>query len=425
MKEKLVNLFQKLGSRMTKMSNSPYLQAISGAMMGTLGLLIVGSISVLGLVLPKNYSFLSVLSHLAPTFSKLNTITIGSMSLYISVMVAYFFIKKIDENENGVAAGVISLLCFLIVTPLEATDNGNVIPTTWLGSSGVFCALIVGLVSARIFLELKRRKLVIKMPQGVPPMVTSVFASLIPTIVIGVIFAVINMIFGATSFGNMHQFIYSMVQVPLQGIGGSIAGIVVISIIGQILWFFGIHGGNVVLPVVQAVLMSMDAENLNAIAAGMTPPNITGYAFYQIIGWGGYSLGLVLLMLRAKSKQYRDVGKVSILPMLFGIGEPVMFGTPLVLNFDLFVPLVTNTGICYIISYILIKIGIVSRFSGVAAIFGLPIGAYAAVEGSVSIVILHLILQLVVGPLLWYPWFRRLDKKTYQRECEAAGKAEC
>ena len=86
MKEKLVNLFQKLGSRMTKMSNSPYLQAISGAMMGTLGLLIVGSISVLGLVLPKNYSFLSVLSHLAPTFSKLNTITIGSMSLYISCL---------------------------------------------------------------------------------------------------------------------------------------------------------------------------------------------------------------------------------------------------------------------------------------------------------------------------------------------------
>lgn len=163
----------------------------------------------------------------------------------------------------------------------------------------------------------------------------------------------------------------------------------------------------------------MDVQNLNALTAGTALPNITGYAFFNIVTWSGTSLGLVLLMLRAKSKQYREVGKVSLAPILFGIGEPVLFGTPLVMNFKLAVPLITNNAVCLLIAYILTRIGLVARCSGVAPIFGLPLGFYAAVGGSFSIILLQLFLQLIVGPLLWYPWFRHLDKETYEQEQKA------
>lgn len=254
------------------------------------------------------------------------------------------------------------------------------------------------------------------MPAGVPPMVSRVFESLFPTILISLLFIVINQIFSMTSFESMHQFVYTIIQKPLQGIGGSIGAVIIISLVQQLLWFFGIHGTNVVMPIVQALWMAMDVENLNAVAAGQTPPNITGYAFFMVITFGGLALGLVMLMFRAKSKQFRELAKISVVPALFGITEPIIFGTPLVLNFKLAVPFITNNTIALIVAYAVTKLGIVARFTGVTAIFGLPLGFHAAVEGKISIIILQLLIQLVLSPILWYPWFKRLDNDSYAKE---------
>ncbi len=178
---------------------------------------------------------------------------------------------------------------------------------------------------------------------------------------------------------------------------------------------------NVILPLVTPLWLAMDLENLNAVQAGLTPPNIVGLAFFNIITWSGLGLGLVLLMLRAKSQQYRQVGKISIVPAMFGITEPVIFGTPLVLNFDLAFPFITNNAIALTLAYVLTKLGIVAKFIGVQAIFGLPLGFHAAVEGSISIILLQLFIQLVLSPVLWYPWFKRLDMRTYKEEQAAEG----
>lgn len=254
------------------------------------------------------------------------------------------------------------------------------------------------------------------MPDGVPPMVTRMFESLVPTVLIGILFILVDFGFGMTSFGNMHQFVYTIIQEPLKGIGGSIGAMIILSLLQQILWFFGIHGTNVILPLVTPLWMAMDVENMNAVTAGQVPPNIVGLAFFNIITFSGMVLGLVLLMLRAKSKQYREVAKISILPAFFGITEPVIFGMPLVLNFDLAIPFIFNNSIGLILAYVLTKIGLVSRFVGVQAIFGLPVGFHAAVQGSLSVIILQIIIQLLLSPILWYPWFKRLDKKTYLQE---------
>lgn len=216
----------------------------------------------------------------------------------------------------------------------------------------------------------------------------------------------------------MHQFVFSIIQEPLKGIGGSIGAVIILSLLQQILWFFGIHGTNVIMPIATPLWMAMDMENLAAIQAGLTPPNIVGLAFFNIITWSGLGLGLVILMLRAKSKQYREVGKIALVPSLFGITEPLIFGAPLVLNFDLAIPFITNNTIALILSYVLTKIGIVAKFTGVQAIFGLPVGFHAAVQGSISIILLQLFIQLILSPILWYPWFKRLDNKTYKMEIE-------
>lgn len=170
------------------------------------------------------------------------------------------------------------------------------------------------------------------------------------------------------------------------------------------------------LPLVTPIWLSMDMENLSAVAKGQTPPNIIGLAFFNVITWSGLALGLVILMLFAKSKQYKELGRLAIIPAAFGITEPVIFGTPLVLNFDLVFPFITNNTIALIIAYLLTKAGIVARFIGAQAVFGLPLGFHAAVEGHISIIILQVFLQLVLSPLLWFPWFKHMDNKAYKLE---------
>lgn len=422
MKEKITNLFDKLNPWFDKLGANPYLQAISGAMMATLGPLFIGSMSVLIVVLMGMVPALAKLDKLTELLSKVNTMTLGALAVYIAVLIAYHLVRKLDEDEDPISASIISLLSFLIITPLgKMADDSMGIPTNWLGAQGVFSALIVGIVSARLYLAIKRRGWTIKMPAGVPPMVTKTFEALIPTILIGLLFAIVDLLFSLTSFGSMHQFVYSIIQEPLKGVGGSIAAMILLSLLQQVLWFFGIHGTNVIMPLVTPLWLAMDVENLNAVQAGLTPPNIVGLAFFNIITWSGLGLGLELLMLRAKSKQYRQVGKISIVPALFGITEPVIFGTPLVLNFDLAFPFITNNTIALIIAYVLTKLGIVANFIGVQAIFGLPIGFHAAVQGSLSIILLQLFIQLVLSPVLWYPWFKRLDLRTYKEEQAAEG----
>lgn len=419
MKEKITNFFDKVNPWFDKLGRNPYLQAISNAMMATLGPVFIGSISVLIIVLMNMNNSLAKMTGIINLLGKMNTVTLGATAIYVTILMAYHLVRKLDENEDAITAAIISLISFLIITPLgQTTDDVAAIPTTWLGAQGMFSAIIIGIVSAKIFLAIKHRGWTIKMPDGVPPMVTRMFEGLIPTILIGIFFGLVSFGFSATSFSSMHQFVFSIIQEPLKGIGGSIGAVIILSLLQQILWFFGIHGTNVIMPIATPLWMAMDMENLAAIQAGLTPPNIVGLAFFNIITLSGLGLGLVILMLRAKSKQYREVGKIALVPSLFGITEPLIFGAPLVLNFDLAIPFITNNTIALILSYVLTKIGIVAKFTGVQAIFGLPVGFHAAVQGSISVILLQLFIQLILSPILWYPWFKRLDNKTYKMEIE-------
>lgn len=420
MKDKIQAFFNKITPALDKFSTNKYLQTIMGAMMATLGPVILGSIAVLLSIFTGKLK----IAPLTNVLTAINTFTIGSLALYIAFLMAKFLVPHFLKNDDGSMAGIISIMSFLILTPLgQITHKGGdiaAIPTTWLSAQGVFSAMIVGLIVGRFYVYIKQHGWTIKMPSSVPPMVSDAFSALIPAVAIGAVFGVISYLFALTSWGSVHQMIFSLIQQPLRNVGGSIWAMILVSLLMQILWFFGIHGTNVILPLVTPIWLSMDMENLSAVAKGQTPPNIIGLAFFNVITWSGLALGLVLLMMFAsKSKQYKELGRLSIVPALFGITEPVIFGTPLVLNFDLAVPFITNNTIALVISYLLTKVGIVSRFIGAQAVFGLPLGFHAAVEGHISIIILQILLQLGLSPLLWYPWFKHLDNKAYKLEQES------
>lgn len=425
MKEKVISWFDRVNPYFDKLGTNIYLQALSASMMATLGPVFLGSMSLLLVIFigntGKNSEFLQ---GFVPVLSQVTNFTIGAMAVYVVILLGKNLANRLVPNDDGISAALIALMCFLIVTPSASmpVEDGTVtvLPTTWLGAQGVFTAIIIGLVVGKGYALIKQRGWTIKMPAGVPPMVTRVFEALIPTIILGIVFIVIARFFLFTPYETMHQLVYTTIQQPLKGLGGTIGAMIIISIVQQVLWFFGIHGTNVIMPIMMPIWMALDMENLEAVAAGQTPPNILGNAFFTTITWGGMALGLVFLMLVSKSKQYRELGKISIIPALFGITEPVIFGTPLVLNFKFAFPFIFNNTIAIIISYVLIKIGIVARFTGAATVFGLPVGVFAAVQGKGSIIVLMLLLHVVLSPLLWYPWFKWAEKDAVKKELEGA-----
>lgn len=154
----------------------------------------------------------------------------------------------------------------------------------------------------------------------------------------------------------------------------------------------------------------------NGMGAG---ENIIGMAFFNTFTWGGCVLGFVLLMAFAsKSSQYKSLGRLSLVPALFGITEPVIFGTPLVLNFIFFIPFVFGNVIAILVSYAAIASGLVPTLMGAATVFGLPIGFHAAVQGSWQAVVLQIVVMAIVG-LVWYPFFKKADNDAYKLEQES------
>jgi len=419
--DKITGFFHnRVSPLVSKLGENYYLQTITATMMATLGIVLIGSIAVLLMAfpIPSVTSFINSVE-LTPVLNAIHTYTINGLSIYVAFLMAKNLTTKFLPNEDGNAAGIASLMSFLVVTPLGNTvEEVAAIPTTWLGAQGLFSAIIIGLAVGRIFVFIKTKGWTIKMPESVPPMVSRVFEGLIPTIVIGILFIIISWFFQTTTYDNFHQFVYSIIQQPLTAIGGTLTAFLIATIVQQLLWFFGVHGTNVIIPIVTPIWISMDMENLAALAAGEPLPHILGLTFFNVITWGGLGIGLVILMIISKSKQYKELGKIALVPSLFGITEPLIFGTPLVLNFRLAIPFITNNAITITLAYLLIKFEIVSKFSGAQAIFGLPLGFHASVGGAMSIIILQLILQLVLSPILWYPWFKGLEKEALKRELE-------
>ena len=152
-KEKTLDFFEKIRPVIDKMGQNDYLQTISGAMMNTLGPVMVGSIAVILLAFPiEGVKNAIAAAGLTPILAAANSLTIGCLALYVAYLIAKIFVERRDHEMDGTMAGILSIMCFLIMTPLGKTDDlGTVIPTKWLGASGMFTALIVAFLTGFIF----------------------------------------------------------------------------------------------------------------------------------------------------------------------------------------------------------------------------------------------------------------------------------
>lgn len=274
---------------------------------------------------------------------------------------------------------------------------------------GLFTAILVAIISTRIFVAITRKGLIIKMPENVPEFISKSFSSLIPEIAILTLFTIISAVITSVGYGSIHEIIYKLIQVPLTSLGSGIWSLIFVAVVAQLLWFFGLHGHAITLGIVAPIWFAMDAQQLAAYAAGVDLPNITGFAFFMTYGAAGDLLPLaIMLAFFAKSARYKTLGKIALPPAIFTIGEPMAYGVPLVMNFTLAIPYIFINGIMLGIAWYLTVIGVLPRVAGVSTPAGMPIIISGFMQGSWKIAAFQFI-GLFARFAGWYFFFKTAD----------------
>lgn len=282
--------------------------------------------------------------------------------------------------------------------------------------------MIVSLVSTEIFVKLiGNPKLVIKMPSGVPPAVSRSFAALLPTIIILALAAGIKELFIVMSVPDIHQALFFTLQKPLQLIAGSFLGVFVIVLLVHVLWFFGLHGSNILAPVINALLLPLLLANTEAITNGLQPENILNSQFldsYVNMGGAGTSIALLIAIYvlgRKAGAQQRAIANLGIAPGIFNINEPVIYGAPIVLNPIYFIPFILSPIASLTIAYILTVIGFVPKVAIMATWTTPPIlGAIIStnsIMGGVTALICLIVSILIYLPFVYVAGRQELRKE--------------
>ena len=406
-----------------KVLNQRHLMAIRDGMIISMPLLIVGSIFIVIFQLPIDayQNFMSGIfgeGFRNIVWNTMDPATTGIVTLVASFGVAQAFVK--NANVKGdIAAGFISVSAYLVLTPPAETGG-------WTGDTfsavGMFLAMIVALVAAEIYCAIIRRNIVIKMPESVPPAVSDSFTSLIPASIILTLAFILRQTVGLTSWGTCQTIIYSVLQAPLTALGASLPGNIIASLLNGVFWIFGLHGQTIVGTIFNPLWKIAQLENLAAFEAGAaTMPNIITSQFMMCnvwIGGGGCTLPLVVYMFFfAKSKQIKQIAKVAIVPSLFNINEPIIFGLPIVLNPVLALPFIITPVVLTIFNYVVISMGIFPPPVGIAVPWTCPMifSGYLLTGAKISGAILQ-ILNFIIGFLIYMPFIAKWDKLKLEEE---------
>lgn len=416
-----------------KIGNQKHLIALRDGIMFTMPLLIIGSIFIILAELPINAYQNLMASIFGENWTAFEGValngTMGIISLIAVFGIAYSLAGSYEvdgKKIDGIPAGVLAVASFFIVNIVSVFGTGDDAVEAWgtsiFSSQYLFLAIVVSLGAAEIYRLMLQKKIVITMPKSVPPTVARSFTALLPGFVIIIFFMLVRLGFSFTPWSDLATFVQSVLKKPIEFAGSSYIGTVFACLFEHLLWSVGIHGSSIMTAVMEPIWISNAGANLEAFKAGAKSlPNIVTYTFYENgvwMGGSGATLAVVVYMLVfAKSKLVKQIGRLAIVPGIFNINEPVVFGLPVVLNPFLMIPYILAPIAVTTVSYFGTLIGIFPYTTGVIIPWTTPyfISGYLMTGGNVMGVVAQVIL-FAVAFVIWLPFIRVWDRRNYLSE---------
>lgn len=378
---------------------------------------IVGSLMVPLLFPPFAISSASRLGHvylllrpiLLPTFE----LTLGLVALIVAFGASASLAKQYQLPER--LCGLTGCLSFLLFIGFR--DNGAT--NIFLGGMGLFTALISSAYSIEIIRFFYKRGWCIRLPEEVPVMTRNGFQLLMPLLVIMLSISVMNAVMLQTTGQILPQLIGEALR-PLIVASDTLTAVLISLFLCNLLWFVGIHGALIITGIMNPFWLTYLFENQRALAAGEAVlPHIylQGFwDFYLLIGGIGSTLPLVFMAMRSRSRQLKSVGKIGLLPSLFNINEPILFGFPVIMNPVFLLPFVFVPLINACIAWYLTQLGVLDR--AVAMLpwsMPSPLGAAWSANGSWKNMCMCLF-AFFNAWMLYRPFFKVHERQLMQLE---------
>ncbi len=435
--EKFSNFIEsKIAPFANGVAGNKYMRALQNAFLALIPFITIGSLALVIISPPADYTacdpgivrsimfgWAKIAEWTGPTLGFVNMVTMNAIALYVAIglglnLANHYKIKPAMPM-------LVTAMSFLICATMNADGT---LTFDHLGGTGLFTAILVSILSFELYRKLTEKEVGrINIPGGgVPPALLDSLGNLVPTVIVLLLFGAVSQILLAITGAGLPNLLL-IIMTPIVNAVDSVWGIIILAVLVMIFWWFGIHDTVITEPM-GAFLTTTYTANMSAFAAGtaaVSLPYIVTKPFwwhFMTIGGSGATLGLAVLACMSKSKQIKTVGRLALVPSLFNINEPLIFGLPIMYNPIMMIPFIFVMPLNGVITYICMSTGIVARtFAYAGWNMFCPIGAWIdTMDFKAFLLILVLI---VIDVAIYFPFFKLYEKKKLEEEAAVAKKA--
>ena len=413
-----------------KFSSQRHIAAIRDGFVALIPLTIIASFCVLvnNLLLSPTNGLLKNVTAAAKWMDLGNQVynaSLGILAILIAATIGYKLAAS--YNHDGLFGAVMGIVSFVLVLPAqvaltdvngESFTAGAVLTQAQTSATGMFLAIIATLLSVTLLVKFSNMdKLKIRMHESVPPSIAKSFNVLIPAFLVTTIIGLLEVVIVWTVKSDIPTLIAKFFQAPLMASFQSLGGILVYVFLCNLLWAFGLHGTFILGSIGEPVMLTAIQENMDALKNNAELPNIVTKPFLDSFAWmggGGMLFCLVIaIFIGSKREDYRSITKVGLIPSLFNVSEPLMFGLPVVFNPLLGIPLILVPTVTTTIAYFATSMGIIAKTSALIPWTTPPvISGYLATNGDWKAALLQVIL-LAIGVVIYLPFVRMTNKEKF------------
>ncbi len=358
-----------------------------------------------------------------PLVSISNLVWRGTFSLYaffFALALGYQLAKAFEGNR--LAAAIVSLSSFALSIANVAQikfhgDNiavKNAFDISQFSTTGLFTAILFGSIGFAIYLACYKGRIMIQMKANLPHAEQAAFDSMIPAMI--AIFSIggINYLFQVMKGKYFGNWLLTSIQEPLVKWGQGFGTVLLVTLLVQVFWFFGINGLGVLSPIFDSIWLTAQNGNITAIRNGHVPPYLWVRGSFDVFAWfggaGGTLMLIVAILIFSKRTDYRTIAKISLAPGIFNIGEPILLGLPVVLNPVYLIPFLLTPVVNVAFSYWISVMGLVNPVQvAVPSIMPPIIGPFLACNYDWRAIILSIV-DMLIALAIWSPFVIAADK---------------
>ncbi|WP_146637239.1 PTS sugar transporter subunit IIC [Spiroplasma clarkii] len=363
---KLKEFGQKTLDFINKITSTSFVTTLMESFILIMPIIITSTVFILAAELAPSFGYKwkdadgNILNQGYATFSdfcyRMYNLSYGILGLALVIAISYKLTEKIspklqaDRKMNVIIICISSVLAYMLfsvpnlwsVGAEETQTNVLWIISAIFGVKGLFISMLTGMSVPWLFLLFFKYNITIRLSKQVPQSISQSFLNIFPILFTIIIYGLLGWVFIEFTDNTMLDAVFKALTPLLEG-AKSYWFFTLWSIVISFTWFVGIHP-NVWYGVTGSLGPLAVAENVAAFEAGEQAVNWNADPFatgaYNMGGSGAQIAVPFIIILFCKSKQLKSIGMVAVVPILFQVNEPILFGLPTILNPIMLIPMI-------------------------------------------------------------------------------------